>query len=86
MSLVDNYKNYPVTGRYGQGYYSYCCVLDTNETGVVKIEIFADFLEEAIEIAQNQFGAIYDWSYISQDIISLILAPYSSGTCLLYMI
>ena len=85
MSLVSGYKDYPVNGRFGNGCYTYKCVLDTDETGIVKIEIFANSVEEAISIAEVQFGVVLEWSYLSQDIISLILAPYSSGTCLLYM-
>lgn len=85
MSLVSRYKDTPITNRYGRGSYTYKCVLDTEETGIIKIEIFANNVEEAVSIAANQFGAVVSWSYISDDIISLILAPYSSGTCLLYM-
>ena len=85
MSLVSNYKNYPISGRFGSGCYTYKCVLDTDETGIIKIEIFANSVEEAVSIAETQFGVVLNWAYISQDIISLALAPYSSGTCLLYM-
>ena len=60
-------------------------LVDTDETVIVKIEIFANSVEEAISIAELQFGVVLEWSYLSQDIISLILAPYISGTCLLYM-
>lgn len=85
MSLVSNYKCVPVSGRFGQGCYTYKCVLDTDETGVMKIEIFADSVEQAVSIAALQFGAVLSYSYVSDSIISLILAPYSSGSCLLYL-
>ena len=85
MSLVSKYKNSPIQSRVGTGSYTYKCVLDTEETGVVKIEIFADSPEMAINLAASQFGVVINWSYIGDDIISLILAPYSSGTCLLYL-
>lgn len=85
MSLVSRYKDIPVQSRVGNGMYTYKCVLDTDETGVVKIEIFANSPEIAVNLASMQFGAVLNWSYIGDDIISLILAPYSSGTCLLYL-
>lgn len=85
MSLVSKYKDTPVTDRIGVGSYTYKCVLDTEQTGIIKIEIFANNVEAAINIAVQQFGALVNYSYISSDIISLILAPYSEGTCLLYM-
>lgn len=85
MSLINSYKNYPVAGRFGSGCYTYNCVLDTDETGIIKIEIFANSVEEAVVIAEAQFEVVCDWSYVSQDVVSLILAPYSSGTCLLYV-
>lgn len=85
MSLVSKYKSTPVSNRFGVGNFTYKCVLDTEQTGIIKIEIFANTVENAINIAVQQFGALVDYSYISSDIISLILAPYSDGTCLLYM-
>lgn len=85
MSLVSKYKDTPVINRYGRGSYTYKCVLDTEQTGIIKIEIFANTVEDAINIAVQQFGALVNYSYVSSDIISLILAPYSDGTCLLYI-
>lgn len=85
MSLVSKYKDVPVTNRLGVGNFTYKCVLDTEQTGIIKIEIFANTVEAAMNIAVQQFGALVDFSYISSDIISLILAPYSDGTCLLYI-
>lgn len=85
MSLVSRYRNIPVQNRIGNGAYTYKCVLDTEETGVVKIEVFANSIDIAINLVEMQFGAVLNWSYIGDDIISLILAPYSSGTCLLYL-
>lgn len=85
MSLISNYKYIPVSGRFGQGCYTYKCVLDTEETGVTKIDIFADSVELAINIVALQFGAVLSYSYVSDNVISLILAPYSSGSCLLYL-
>lgn len=85
MSLVSKYKDVPVTNRIGVGNFTYKCVLDTEQTGIIKIEIFANTVEAAINIAVQQFGALVSYSYVSSDIISLILAPYSGGTCLLYI-
>lgn len=85
MSLVGKYKAVPVTNRFGVGNFTYKCVLDTEQTGIIKIEIFANTVEAAINIAVQQFGALVSYSYVSSDIISLILAPYSDGTCLLYI-
>lgn len=85
MSLVSRYKDTPVSGRYGVGNYTYKCVLDTDETGIIKIEIFANSIDQAVNVAACQFGSVISWSYISEDIISLILAPYKSGTCLIYI-
>lgn len=85
MSLVGKYKDVPVTNRLGVGNFTYKCVLDTEQTGIIKIEIFANTVEAAINIAVQQFGALVSYSYVSSDIISLILAPYSDGTCLLYI-
>lgn len=85
MSLVSRYRDFPVQNRIGDGAYTYKCVLDTDETGVVKIEVFANNPEIAISLVEMQFGIVLNWSYIGDDIISLILAPYSSGTCLLYL-
>lgn len=85
MSLVSKYKDVPVTNRLGVGNFTYKCVLDTEQTGIIKIEIFANTVESAINIAVQQFGALVSYSYVSSDIISLILAPYSDGTCLLYI-
>jgi hypothetical protein len=85
MSLVGKYKDVPVTNRFGVGNFTYKCVLDTEQTGIIKIEIFANTVEAAINIAVQQFGALVSYSYVSSDIISLILAPYSDGTCLLYI-
>lgn len=85
MSLVNKYKDVPVTNRFGVGNFTYKCVLDTEQTGIIKIEIFANTVEAAINIAVQQFGALVSYSYVSSDIISLILAPYSDGTCLLYI-
>lgn len=85
MSLVSKYKDVPVTNRFGVGNFTYKCVLDTEQTCIIKIEIFANTVEAAINIAVQQFGALVSYSYVSSDIISLILAPYSDGTCLLYI-
>lgn len=86
MSVVSKYKNEPVQVRIGVGVYTYKCVLDTEETGIIKIEIFAGSPELAIICAAQQFnGVVVSWSYISPDIISIILAPYNNGTCLLYL-
>lgn len=85
MSLVSKYKDVPVTNRFGVGNFTYKCVLDTEQTGIIKIEIFANTVEAAMNIAVQQFGALVSYSYVSSDIISLILAPYSDGTCLLYI-
>lgn len=85
MSLVSKYKDVQVTNRFGVGNFTYKCVLDTEQTGIIKIEIFANTVEAAINIAVQQFGALVSYSYVSSDIISLILAPYSDGTCLLYI-
>lgn len=85
MSLISKYKDVPVTNRFGVGNFTYKCVLDTEQTGIIKIEIFANTVEAAINIAVQQFGALVSYSYVSSDIISLILAPYSDGTCLLYI-
>lgn len=85
MSLVSKYKDVPVTNRFGVGNFTYKCVLDTEQTGIIKIEIFANTVEAAINIAVQQFGDLVSYSYVSSDIISLILAPYSDGTCLLYI-
>jgi hypothetical protein len=85
MSLVSGYKDVPVSNRIGIGSYTYKCVLDTQETGVVKIEVFANNVELAMQCIATQFGTIVDFKYVSKDIISLILAPYRTGTCVLYM-
>ena len=85
MSITNNYVDYPVSGRFGSGMYTYKCVLDTSDTGVVKIEIFADTVEDAMAIVECNFGTIVNYSYLNDYLISLILAPYSDGTCMLYV-
>lgn len=86
MSVVSKYKNEPIQARVGVGAYTYKCVLDTEETGIIKIEIFANSPDVAITYAATQLnGVVVSWAYISPDIISIILAPYNNGTCLLYI-
>jgi hypothetical protein len=87
MSLVSGYRDIPITGRYGIGVYTYKCVLDTREWGTRKIEIFANNLDMALSQVALVFGVINRWEYIDKEmsIVSIVLAQYQTGTCVLYM-
>ena len=84
MSLVESYKNKPISGVYGVGSYLYTCVLDTSITGIKKYSVYANNVDEAMYIIGCTFGNILSYTYISNDIISLILDGYADGTCILY--
>lgn len=85
MSVVDSYKDKPVFGVYGAGSFLYNCVLDTSVTGIKKYSIYANNVDEAMYIVGCTFGNILSYSYISNDVLSLVLEGYPDGTCLLYI-
>ena len=84
MSLTSVYKNTPIAGIFGAGNFLYSCVLDTSIVGVKKYSIYANNVNEAMYIVGCQLGNILSYSYISNEVMSLILDGYTDGTCILY--
>ena len=85
MSVVDSYIDVPVSNRFGCGCYTYKCVFDSSETGIIKVEIFADNVEQAISLIACNYWTISSWNYISNDIVAITFSYGMSGTCLLYI-
>lgn len=84
MSVVNAYKDVPIYDRLGAGMYTYKCVIDNDSLGVKKYDIFANSINEALYIIGCTFGNVLSWCYIGNDVMSLDLAPYPNGTCLIY--
>lgn len=84
MSLVNHYKDVPIAGRYGSGAYTYKCVVESEYSGVVKVEIFAPSVDIALNTAAQVFGAIAGWTYMNDDMISINFVTYPGATALLW--
>lgn len=84
MSVVNRYVDIPVFGRYGCGSYTYKCVCESDVDGIVKIEVFANTLEQAVGVVSQVFGYIAGFSYLNPDVVALNLANNPLATCLLW--
>lgn len=85
MSVVSQYIDVPVSSRIGSGCYTYKVVFDAPETGVIKIEIFANTVESAIAILASNYYPIANWVYVSNEVVAVTFQYGITGSCLLYI-
>lgn len=84
MSLPARYADVPIVGRFGNGCYSFILLVDGDETGTQKYEIYANEWSLALEIIHYNLSPVVEWFQSSADTINIVLGNGFTGTAVLY--
>ena len=84
MSVVDRYKDIPVSARFGTGYYTYKLVIESPRYGMSKVEFAANEVNSALTLACSYIGGASSWNYMNKDVITICSILDPKATCLLY--
>lgn len=85
-SLKDTYRRFPTSNVYGNGVYTYVLFCLDNSTGNrTKYEIKADCLNNALIVASQVFGQVYNYMVLDDTSLEVYFVSYPTYITYLFI-